>query len=38
MKPIELNSKGRTVFITRAATGIGKATALVFAEARRRID
>lgn len=34
MKPIKLNFEGRTVLITGAATGIGKATALVFSAVR----
>ncbi len=37
MKPLELNFEGRTVLITGAATGIGKATALAFAAARAAV-
>ena len=33
MKPLELNFTGRSVLITGAATGIGRATALAFADA-----
>jgi NAD(P)-dependent dehydrogenase (short-subunit alcohol dehydrogenase family) len=37
MKPLELNFEGRTVLITGAATGIGRATALAFAAARAAV-
>src|ERR1700686_4568371 len=37
MKRLELNFDGRTVLITGAATGIGRATALAFAAARAAV-
>ena len=36
MKRFEIDFKGRTILITGAATGIGRATALAFAAPRAR--
>ena len=37
MKRLEIDFEGRTVLITGAATGIGRATALAFAAARAAV-